>query len=306
MAFFDGFRDTVQLLKNTFAVLKKNPGIVKPTIREAWFLGITFLVILMGLALVNFKIAPTAGMALMIAAILFLAIPFPFIKIHYKAAQCWMVYKTFSGEKVTFKEGLERAKLNRKDVFVLGLIDIVVRMVVGQARQGSRKQGLAGLIITLIMRLIGKIIEEGWDLIGHYLLPAAIIREQTVREALPEIKNIKNNVPGALAGVFGFDFVGKVIDKYIFLFLLPFLVLTVFLIPKFGWIPVAVFMIFAVALLSAISIAIDMGKMVYFTLFYMSITMPENISKQYRSEVTNYLLSNKGRHGTAGRPIGNI
>ncbi len=308
MAFFDALKDTVQLVKNTFTVLGKNPAILKPTIKQAWIVGIALLVILAGVAAVasKYSIFPAIGVAVLVACFIFLAFVLPFIKIHYKAAQCWMVYRTFAGQPVTYEEGLQRAKVNRKDVFVLGVFDILLRLIASQLKQGTRKSGLLGVITNIIMKIAGKIVEEGWDLIGHYLLPAAIIKEQTVREALPEIKNIRKNVPGALVGVFGFDFVGDLIGKYLVIALLPLIFLVVILGAKFGWVPYAIFMVFTVLLIVAVDVVLDMVKIIYFTLFYMSITIPDKISKQYRSEVTNYLLSNKGRHGTAGRPMGNI
>ncbi|HII16245.1 MAG TPA: hypothetical protein HA362_08135 [Nanoarchaeota archaeon] len=309
MAFFDAFKDTVQLVKNTFAVIGKNPAILTPTIKQAWIVGITLLVILLGIAAIVFKysILPTIGIIVLVACTLFLAFVFPFVKIHYKAAQCWMVYQTFSGKPVTYEEGLERARVNRKDIFVLGVFDILLRLVANELKQGTRKRGMLGVIISIIMKIAGKVVEEGWDLIGHYLLPAAIIKEQTVREALPEIKNIKSNVPAALMGVFGFDFIGDLISKYFVIMSLPFIFLVVVLGAKFSsWIPFALFMIILVILIVAVQVVIDMAKVIYFTLFYMSITMPDKISKQYRAEVTNYLLSNKGRRGTTSRPLGNI
>ena len=65
------------------------------------------------------------------------------------------------------------------------MFDILLRALANKLKQGTRKDGL-WIILDIIMKIAGKVVEEGWDLIGHYLLPASIIKEQSVMEALPE------------------------------------------------------------------------------------------------------------------------
>lgn len=292
MGIFDAFNDTLQLMKNTFVVIGKNKAIFRPTITQIW-LGVIFYLFVVASAVTIFF---TTGMIQSIAIIvliffLMLLIPiFPFIRMYYKAAQCWIVYHTFTGKNITYQDGLARAKQNKGDIFVLGLFDILLTVLAKKLKQGTGKGGL-WVILNIVMWLLGKAVEEGWDLIGHYLLPASIIQEKNVGEVLPEIKNLKNNVPGALVGVFGFDFAGDMIRGYITFFMFLFMIGGVAIGILLGtWIPLIIIIILLIAINMLIKIFVEMIKTVYFTLFYVSVTMPMKIVPRYRQEVTHYLL----------------
>ena len=292
MGFFDALNDTLQLMKNTFVVIGKNKAIFRPTITQIW-LGITFYlcVIASGVA-IYFSTGFIQLMGIIFLIIfLFLLIPiFPFIRMYYRAAQCWIVYNTFTGKNITYQEGLARAKQNKGDIFILGLFDILLTALAKKLKQGTGRGGL-WVILNIFMWLIGKAVEEGWDLIGHYLLPATIIQEKNVGQVLPEIKNLKNNVPGALAGVFGFDFAGDLIRGYITFFMFLFVAAGVATgIYLKNWTVLVIIIILIIALNMLIKIFVGMVKTVYFTLFYVSITMPMKIVPEYRQEVTHYLL----------------
>ena len=187
MGFFDAFKDTLQLAKNTFVVIGKNPAILKPTMKQVWIGAIVYFLVIASIFAIAFpyNVLPIIAAIVIFGCIIYLVFIFPFVKIHYKAAQCWMVYRTFAGKPVTYEEGLQRAKINKKDIILLGVFDILLRALANKLKQGTRKDGL-WIILDIIMKIAGKVVEEGWDLIGHYLLPASIIKEQSVMEALPE------------------------------------------------------------------------------------------------------------------------
>lgn len=292
MGFFDAFDDTLQLMKNTFVVIGKNKAIFRPTVTQIWLGSIFYLFVIVS-AMVIFYSTGAAQVIAIFVLILFLLllIPvFPFIRMYYRAAQCWIVYNTFTGKNITYQEGLARAKQNKGDIFILGLFDILLTALAKKLKQGTGKGGI-WVILNIVMWLLGKAVEEGWDLIGHYLLPATIIQEKNVGEVLPDIKNLKNNVPGALAGAFGFDFAGDLIRGYItffmFLFVIGGIAIGIYLKT---WIPLIIIIMLIIAINVLIKIFVGMAKTVYFTLFYISVTMPMKIVPQYRQEVTHYLL----------------
>lgn len=292
----DTFRDTIQLLKNTFVIIAKNPAIFRPTITQ-----IVIGIILWILAISSFiAFFYTTGTALLIAILIFifsvlLLILFPFIKMYYRAAQCWIVYHTFRGKKISYKEGLARAKQNKKDIFILGLLDILLTALSRKLKEGTGKGGLWA-ILNMLMWIAGAAVEEAWDLVGHFLLPGSIIPEKTVGEAISDIKNIKKNVPGALVGVLGIDFAGDLIRRYI-------IGIVVLLIVGAGGglyfathslMAAGIGVIVALILYFVGGIFIDMVKTVYFTIFYTAVTMPEEIPEKEREEVTHYLTSVSG------------
>jgi hypothetical protein len=300
MGFFDRlrdtFRDTIQLLKGTFAVMAKNPAIFRPTLTQIE-IGVILWILAIGSFIAFFY---TTGGALLLAILIFLfavllLLLFPFIKMYYRAAQCWIVYHTFRGKPISYKDGLARAKQNIKDIFILGLLDVLLTALARKLKQGTGRGGL-WLIVNLLMQMAGAVVGEAWDLVGHFLLPGSIIPEKTVGEALSDIQNIKKNVPGALVGVLGIDFVGDLIRGYI---IGIFVLLTIgvgggVLIVTGSFAYAAIIIVVAVVIYFLWSILIDMVKTVYFTLFYIAVTRPEEIPEKEREEATHYLTGVTG------------
>ncbi|MDO8428605.1 MAG: hypothetical protein Q7S92_05330 [Candidatus Diapherotrites archaeon] len=293
MGFFDSIQDTGSLLKNTFKIIAKNPAIFKPTLAQI-FLGCLFYLFVV-LGLLGIFYASGAIQYFSILAFFFflflLLLIFPFIKMYYKAAQCWIVYTTFTGKPDTsYSAGITRARKNKKDIFLLAVFDILLNLVANKLKQGTNKGGL-WIIVNIAMFFLGKLVEEGWDLVSHFLLPASIIQEKSVMQTVPELKNIKNNVTGALAGVLGIDFVGDVVRGYITSLLIVLVLLSVGIGFFFkNWILAFIIIFLVIGFNLVLKILVDMIKLVYFTLFYISVTMPLEIPEQDRVEVTKYLL----------------
>jgi hypothetical protein len=294
MGIIQSFQDTMYLLKNTFVVIGKNPAILRPTIAQiiwatafiAFWLASTIVWVVPTWS--GQSVPSIVGITLLVTfflipfSIFFLLILFPFVRMYYRAAQCWMVYHTFSGNNISYKEGLSRARQNKLDIFILGLWDIFLNAIVKRL-----------MFLGPIFWLLGKALEEVWELAAHYLLPAAIIKEQNVGEALPELKNIKNNVPGALAGSFGIDLAGDTLQGYIIKYGIG-LILAMFAAEYILNQPailkvIPIFVVLLIGFYVVTSIFVDMLKTVYFTLFYVSITMPDKILPEYKEEVTHYL-----------------
>ena len=297
---FDNIKDTLNLLKYTFVLIGKNPEIIKPTTAQVKIALLPYALLVLSILSLVFGGFILGGFLLLMIPvfILFLALVFPFIKTYYNAAQCWIVYKTFTGKGATYADGIARAKENRSDTFWIGLFTIIFPALANRLKAGTGQRG--GILVTVInglMHLLGKTVEEGWDLIGNFLLPASIISENTVVDTLPEINNIRKNVPGALAGVFGIDFVGNVAMGYVwFILLIPFFILLFAMVAfqaGYLFIPLVLWIILSLGLAIAASIYIGMVKTIYFALLYVAVTRPRDIAPAYRSEVTGYLLSQR-------------
>jgi len=292
MGFFDSINDTAQLTKNTFLVVGRNPEILKPTFAQIK-IGLLFLFIVIVSTIAAILTEGTPQSIAIVLAILFILLSwplFPFIRMYYKAAQAWIVYHTFTGKNISYKEGLKRASQNKRDIIVLAIFDIVMNILAARLKEGTGKGGW-WVIVNILMWFVGRVIEEGWDLVAHFLLPAAIIKEKTVGEVLPEIKNIKHNVTGALAGVLGFDFVGDMVRGYLTLIMFLIAMLGIALGVYFNsWLLFVVIIILIIIFNMVAKVFIDMTKTIYFTLFYMSVEMPLQIKPGYREEVTHYLL----------------
>ncbi len=286
MGFFDSLKDTGNLVKQTFVMIGKNPEIFKPTIAQIVIGLIFYIIILISLAFMFLtQTLQSIGVILLLISVLFLFFIFPFMRIYYKAAQCWVVYNTVSGRQCAYKEGIARARKNKWDIFVIGLIDIIVGIVVSKIRESK----------SFLAKIVAAIIGEAWDLIGNFLLPAAIIKDQTVRQAVPELKNLRKNIPGAVAGTLGFDFVGGIALMYINIIL----IIVTILVGLFGfftlgsYVPLAVMIILLIGINIVLAPMVHMLKTIYFTLLYVSVTMPGKISPKYRKEVTHYIETGK-------------
>ncbi|MDZ4256646.1 MAG: hypothetical protein U1C71_03495 [archaeon] len=316
MGFFDNFRDTWGLLKHTFLLMGKNKAILAPTLMfSLWaaLINILFIVLLVGWVYLAFFGDPASvggewkgtiltffwlGILLIIMLNRFLIV---FLRTYYRAAQSWIVYKTFAGQKSTFHDGINRARQNWSDILSIGILEILADMMAKQLKRGTGGQGIFVILINIVLHLIGRIVEEGWDLIGHYILPAAIIEDKTLGQVLPDIKHIKENVPGALVGVFGIDFVGDLVrGSFTLVFFLGLFVSIIISIMTWNPLPFLIMLLLMIIVSFILSRLIELVKNVYFTLFYITIMRPMDISNEYRGDVMNYLAFQGGGAKTGG------
>jgi len=295
MGIFDSIGDTWQLIKNSMSLTLKNKAIFAPTLRQIIIGLAVYVLMLFGLVAAFFTtgVLQFTFISFILFGFVFFLLIFPFIKFYYRAAQCWIVYKTFVGEKPDLSAGLNRARKNMGDIFGLTIADIILTHLANQLKHGSRGRGIGGIIIGAIMYMIGKIVEEAWDLIGNYLIPASIIPEQNLVESLKEIPKLKENIPGSLVGVFGIDFAGDAVKGYlgILFFLVIILgIIAVIIFQSLLILALVIFVFFVYLGVSfLVSIFIDMAKTIYFTTFYVTLTRRNEISVDYMGEIENYL-----------------
>jgi hypothetical protein len=283
-------KDTFQLIKNTFVLIGKNHSILEPTFKQfIWLFSMLFsLVIAIVIAIVGAVLDNSAvtsiGVLAIVLLMLFMIFFMPFLFIYYKAAQCWIVYKTLKGESASYKDGINRAKKNKMDIFWIGFIGMIVRAVQSQLRSGK---GILGMLARMVASAVG----EAWDLVSNYILPGGIIEDNTsVWQAARNLKEIKNNIPGALVGVFGIDIIGRGIMGYFLIAPILLLIAAVIIgfVTKFFW-HVIVFVILLLLTAFIGSILVGMVKTIYFTIFYVTLSRPMDVAEKYRTQMTHYL-----------------
>jgi uncharacterized membrane protein YqgA involved in biofilm formation len=126
------------------------------------------------------------------------------------------------------------------------------------------------------------------------------------------MKKLKDQVPETLVGVFGIDFLGKVIKKVIgpvyFILILLALGTGVLLgstLPSqefnfnnpdfpiqsllFSWIPLVAAIFIGKMFSGFFERMVTSVKVIYFTIFYTKITHPNSIAEDLQEELTNYL-----------------
>jgi hypothetical protein len=297
--FKDRLKDTGFLLKNSFTIFGKDKDIKTPTIHMIVFSTIITTLIFLSLFFFFTKSFIFTGILILIFTILFL-IPFRyFYDIRQKADQSWIVYNTISGKDISYDDAHEHTKTQKGKLRLIAILDFLVNHA---GASNGQKKGFFGILVSLLFSFL----TEVWDLISHYMLPAVVIEQKSLKEIIPRLKSLKTNVPATLTGVFGIDFVGNVVGSLMMLVYIIFILIGIgigYLISltttttvitlsgfSFSWVPVLV-MLYIIFIFGGIfGKFVESIKVIYFTIFYTSINHPMNISKEFKYELTHYLL----------------
>jgi len=300
--FKDRLKDTGFLIKNSFSIIGKDKDIKTPTIHMIVLSLIITLFFYSAILTFILGKSVTIGVLLLLLTI-FLLIPFRFFyNVRQKANQSWIVYNTICGKDISYNDAHNHTKTEKEKLRIIAFVDILMRFANSQK---GNKNGVGSVLINLFLSFLNEV----WDLLSHYMLPAIVIEQKPLKEIIPEIKSLKANVPATLTGVFGIDFVGNVIGslfgKLFFVSLLisigigylisRFTEATVITIGNFpfSWVPVFI-MLFLVSIIGGIyKKIVESIKVIYFTIFYTSIMRPMNIAPELREELTNYLTMKK-------------
>jgi hypothetical protein len=299
--FTDRLKDTGFLLKNSFKVVQKDTDIIKPTIHMVIFSSI--LTILFFGSILTFLTGKFVGWGVLTLLILIVFFtPFKyFYYIRQKADQSWIVYNTITGKDIDYPQAHAHSKTQKSSLRKISFIEILMKYA---GSQRNNKGGIGAFLINIFLTALVEI----WDLLSHYMIPAVVIEQKPLKEIIPQIKSLRNNVPATLVGVFGIDFVGNVLNTLLVPIYLVVIALCVgigtlfstgaytwaFSGFSFSWVPVFVGL-FLVAIVGGIfKKIVESTKVIYFTIFYTSISKPKNITADMRSELTHYLqMKNK-------------
>jgi hypothetical protein len=301
-SFSNRLKDTMFLLKNSLTVIGKDKDIIKPYIRMAIMSTILTSIVVWALVGILTKQRIFSGMFL-ILFVIFILNPFRyFYDVRQKACQSWIVYNTIVGKDISYKDAHNHTKGQKKQLRFVALIEILMAYLKSQQ---SRRKGFMGMIVSLFL----KFLEEVWDLLSHYMIPAIVIENKSLKDAVPKLKTLKKNVPANLAGVFGIDFVGNVIGRILSPIYLLVLALSVwggmFMTStspdtsvivfgiQFSWVPVAIASYIILVLGGWLKKFVHSIKVIYFTIFYTSIMMPGKIKGSMKKELTHYLKMGK-------------
>lgn len=293
--FKERLRDTGFLLKNSFVIIGEDKDIKTPTIHMiilsviiSIFFYMSILMFFLGKLLIGFLLFFS----------FFILIFFRFFyDVRQKADQSWIVYNTIKGENVDYSDAHFHTKTQKGNLRKVAFVDCLVKHSCNKAGGGK-----VGILVGLFLAFLSEV----WDLLSHYMLPAIVIEKKNLKEMVSNIKHLKNNIPATLVGVFGLDFVGNVIGSlfsglFFILFFsslgighlvsmfTDFAVVTLFNF-SFSWVPIVlIFFIFSIVKIIYRKI-IESIKVIYFTIFYVSIMKPMEIVPDKREQLTNYLL----------------
>ena len=297
--FKDRLKDTGFLIKNSFTIIGKDKDIKTPTIYMIIFS--TIMRLFMCLSLLLFLIGELifVGVILILLTV-FVLKPFSyFFYVRQKANQSWIVYNTACGKDISYTDSNNHTKEEKGKLRMIAFVDILMAHI--KTKNGKRA-GMLGFLVGLFLSFL----EEVWDLLSHYMIPSIVIEQKSLKEVIPEIKALKTNVPAALVGVFGIDFVGSVIGSLFFWVYFAGIILSLgigYLIAlisevavieffgfAFSWIPLIITLFLIIIISGIYTKIVESIKVIYFTIFYTSIMRPNDIREDMRNELTHYLL----------------
>lgn len=306
--FGERLRQLGYLFKHTFTLVGRHPGIVRPLVRMSVY-GAVAASVFFGALLAFGLDANGVGVGLVLAAIALFVYKF-FYYNRQELRQSWLAAETLQGRKRSPAEAGVRVDELAWTARKLALIDMLVARLAQLAR--GEKAGF-------LVRVVAGALVEVWDLVNHYLLPAAAVDGLGIRDGVARMKNLRDNVPETLAGVFGIDIaaraVGAIMGPVYLVLVLGSGALGLWIgndLPAFHAGPVA-------EMLNQVGMDVDpdtlhfawlptlialwIGKMgsvvlerltttvkvIYFTVFYMRISHAEMIIDEIRGELDSYL-----------------
>ncbi len=304
--------DTGTLLRSTFNLFWLGGyELKKPTVKTSIYAGINTLFFYLAiLSLLWFTHNPvyTIGIFLILISIwIILKVYGIFYFIRAKADQALIVHNHIKGIPITYEKAHE---MNDEEVYKIrgiAFIDLLIKSssAASQVKVNAGPQPSIGLsgIRAMILGIFFSFLSEVWDLVSNYMLPAVVIEKKPIREIVPNLKLLKNNIPGTLAGVFAIDFAGSIISvlfTWIYSATLAIFGILFFLLMGPGAVagqkaflicvvPTFIILMTVSIVSSVYSRIIDSVKTVYFSCFYTTLAYPEVIIAEYRQTVEDYL-----------------
>ena len=297
------------LLKHTFTIVGRDPGILRPWVRMAIYGMVMATLFFAGVFAIVIN-AYGAGGVLIAASVLMFLYKF-FYYVRQELRQSWLVSEALQGRNRSADEAKARVRELRPTYRRIALIDMLVAWMLAMAR----RNGNAGRLVRLFMRGI----EEVWDLVNHYLLPTTAVDGCNVREGIGRMRILKDNVPETLTGVFGIDIaaraVGTIMAPIYFLLVLGAIALGLWVgdsvaafhfgdiremlgdvdadflpeVMHFSWLPLLIALWLGKLGSVVLERVTTSVKVIYYSIFYMRITHAENILPEIRGELDSYL-----------------
>jgi hypothetical protein len=291
-------KSVFNLAKSTLSIIGKDEDIIKPWIRMAIYHTFMVTFFFGGFFLWQFEMQGYGLLSFFFAFLLFLYKHF--YNNRQEMRMSWIVYDVLIGHDPSFKDSVKVGKELKSQTRKIAWIDILMRLV-------QKGKFFGGGIVRVLIRIFISGLEEAWDLANHYLLPSVAVDKMDIKPAVSEMKKLKDRVPESLVGIFGIDFLGKVVRQvtipvYIIIFMgsaalgyfgnefFPTSTIQVGGEPvAFSWLPVIFAIWFGKLFSNLFERVVTSVKVVYFTVFYTKITHPDRITPDLQDELVDYL-----------------
>lgn len=218
-----------------------------------------------------------------------------FYNTHQIAIQSKMTHVAVCGGDADYKNQTEEIKGQRGAVRFIAFISLLLSMIPNRNSNGG--------IMAVIVNILLAVLREVWDLMTNFLIPAVVVDSQKLKEAAGSLKQLKKNVPATIAGVLGFDLFSSLISSImlpVFLVLGGLMVgIPVWLHISYSLLSTQIIIFSTIAFILIVSIIgiilssfVSTAKIMYFTIFYVTLMHPEQIPEVIRPNVLSYLSGN--------------
>jgi hypothetical protein len=194
------------LLKHTVTVVGRDTDIVTPWVWMNVY-AIVMVTAFFGGVTGFFAESVTVGVGSIGLAVLMFVYKYFFYN-YKEMAQSWLVYETICGRDRSYADAKQTAKERTSGVRKLAGLDMLMAYLMSQ-RGGGDNQGWGAKLVNLFLSGLNEV----WDLVNHYMLPAIAIDQLTLTEGVKKMKELRDQVPETLTGVFGIDFIGRIVGQ---------------------------------------------------------------------------------------------
>ena len=192
------------LLKHTFTVVGRDADILSPWIWMVVYALVMVTAFFTGIIASFLDMIPLAAGGFGLAVLMFL---YKYFFYNYREmGQSWLVYETICGRDRSYADAKQAAKERKSGVRKLAGLDMLMAYLMSKRGEG---EGWGQKLINLFLAGLSEV----WDLVNHYMLPAIAIDELTLTDGVKKMKELRNQVPETLVGVFGIDFIGSIVGQ---------------------------------------------------------------------------------------------
>lgn len=307
------FQQLGYLLKNTVTIVGRDADIVGPWVRMAIYATVMVTAFFSAIAAIALGAGGIGTLLLLFAFILFVYKYFYYTR--QGMAQSWLVAETVRGRDAVPGDGHKRVRGLKSQARSLGWVSLGFAFVSSRA---SSDEG--GGLKNMIIRLLLSALTEVWDLAKHFLIPAVVVDECSLRDGATRMKSLKDSVPETLVGVFGIDIAGGaavMLMAPVYLLLIVVAVALGFAVGDaspafyagdlrvmlgdstpawlgqgallFSWLPLLIALWLGKICGAIFARLVESVKVIYFTLFYLRISHADDITPDLREELDGYL-----------------
>jgi len=247
---------------------------------------------------------------LLFILLLLIAYPYSFLfHIKKRACQTWVAYGKITNRPCSVAEAKAVATTRKWPLRLFAIVELTLARAQNSENSGGILQSLVAVALSALDGL--------YDIAESYLLPAIMIEGIPVTEAADKLRQLKQNVPTTLAGVFGLDIFGGVISAFlgvIYTVIIVLAALAAYIMPTHiapdlvttvnsNTTPLHLFLfpLFIAAVLislihASIKILITSLKATYFAVFYTAINRPGELTPETKEKVMSYLKLDGAAH----------